>query len=366
MRFLRTRSARSDIDQMELYYFLERLVEAYGFRESLSQAVYDSMDSMPDGNLKALIGHVYEEVLSGESPSGHFSNRIRELNNVGLIAITVARSIEYMEETDCTDRAVLDVLLKEVRYRKYKNISAGIKKNKKINSTEVYEWMFAMIVYCALSDAEFAVEKTLDSVSESMRLYVKKFKKELMADPVTDAPYVFLSEIGPFKRYSIALKKLYLINSEEANKEELISAVTDARRACEIERKKEKNKKGKMIATGVGAMLVAVVIQGMIYFDMLKEEKLKQSLTQALYVTVNEVYSDNNASGTVQKKEDSNILLATFMQAMLQRVDDDVDLTVKVITKDEKNRLVEVEAVGEYTSALKQKHKVAVRRKIAF
>ena len=54
------------------------------------------------------------------------------------------------------------------------------------------------------------------------------------------------------------------------------------------------------------------------------------------------------------------------MQAMLQRVDDDVDLTVKVITKDEKNRLVEVEAVGEYTSALKQKHKVAVRRKIAF
>ena len=59
-------------------------------------------------------------------------------------------------------------------------------------------------------------------------------------------------------------------------------------------------------------------------------------------------------------------LLATFMQAMLQRVDDDVDLTVKVITKDEKNRLVEVEAVGEYTSALKQKHKVAVRRKIAF
>ena len=83
-------------------------------------------------------------------------------------------------------------------------------------------------------------------------------------------------------------------------------------------------------------------------------------------MTVNEVYSDNNASGTVQKKEDSNILLATFMQAMLQRVDDDVDLTVKVITKDEKNRLVEVEAVGEYTSALKQKHKVAVRRKIAF
>ena len=365
MRFLRSRSARSDIDQMELYYFLERLVEAYGFRESLSQAVYDSMDSMPDGNLKALIGTVYEEVLSGESPSGHFSNRIRELNNVGLIAITVARSLEYMEETDCTDRAVLDVLLKEVRYRKYKNMSAGIKKNKKINSTEVYEWMFAMIVYCALSDAEFAVEKTLDSVSESMRLYVKKFKKELMTDPVTDAPYVVLSEIGPFKQYSIALKKLYLINSEEADKEELISAVTDARRACEIERKKEKNKKGKMIATGVGAMLVAVVIQGMIYFDMLKEEKLKQSLSQALYVTVNEVYSDN-VSGTVQKKEDSNILLATFMQAMLQRVDDDVDLTVKVITKDEKNRLVEVEAVGEYMSSLKQKHKVAVRRKIAF
>ena len=28
--------------------------------------------------------------------------------------------------------------------------------------------------------------------------------------------------------------------------------------------------------------------------------------------------------------------------------------------------VVEVEAVGEYTSALKQKHKVAVRRKIAF
>ena len=80
MRFLRTRSARSDIDRMEFYYFLERLVEAYGFRESLCQAVFDSMESMPEGNLKALIGTVYEEVLSGETPSGHFSNRIREIN----------------------------------------------------------------------------------------------------------------------------------------------------------------------------------------------------------------------------------------------------------------------------------------------
>ena len=74
-------------------------------------------------------------------------------------------------------------------------------------------------------------------------------------------------------------------------------------------------------------------------------------------------------SGAMQKTEDSNILLATFMQAMLQRVDDDVDLTVKVITKDEKKGMsLPLKFLGEgeyeaviYSDANKKKLNVTTR-----
>ncbi|MCR4605928.1 MAG: hypothetical protein K5639_08035, partial [Eubacterium sp.] len=289
--------------------------------------------------------------------------RLRAVEGTGLLGVTVAEAVGYMQDTDRTDNAVLDVLLKEIRYRKYKKTVLMVGRSKHLRSNEIYEWLVALVIFSALTDVQTAAEMTVSMVSDNLKVYAKKLKRNLTEDPFSEKPFLEICRINEFKKYGIAIRKLYSFSQKEMTEEDMLSIISDLRQADNSERKKERVRRGKMAAAGVGVMIAAVVIQGMIYFDRLKEEKLKQSLSQALYVTVNEMYGES--TGTVVK-EDSNRLLATFMQAMLQRVDDDVDLTVRVCAKDEKNRLVEVEAVGEYMSSLKQKHKVSVRRKIAF
>ena len=117
---------------------------------------------------------------------------------------------------------------------------------------------------------------------------------------------------------------------------------------------------GLMVAT-VSVCVIAVIVQGLIYFDKLKEQSLRSALSRAMSTSVNEVFVDKTT-----QKQDHNTLLAVFMQSLLQNVDDDVDLTVRVCEDNNSNRELEVEAIGEYKSPFNVTHKVRVRRRVAF
>ena len=127
---------------------------------------------------------------------------------------------------------------------------------------------------------------------------------------------------------------------------------------------RSKKIKGGIVMAAISMCLAAVAVQGMIYLDKLRESRLRQSLSQAMYASVNEMTSSDENTGL--KSSDHNRLLAVFMQTMLLKVDDDIDLTVRICDEDLSKNELEVEAIGEYLSPLKIPRKVSVRRKIAF
>ena len=87
-----------------------------------------------------------------------------------------------------------------------------------------------------------------------------------------------------------------------------------------------------------------------------KENRLRHALSQALVATV----------GEMPGVHETNQLLAGFMQHMLQQVDDDIDLTVKICDMDVQEQTLEVEAVGEYESIPGGRRSIRVRRRLRF
>ena len=120
-------------------------------------------------------------------------------------------------------------------------------------------------------------------------------------------------------------------------------------------REKKRLRKGAGAAVAAG-LIGSMVIQGIASQEGKKESRLRQALTQSLVTTVAEMPGIR----------ETNQLLAGFMQRMLQQVDDDIDLTVKICDMDIRKQTLEVEASGEYDSLPGGRRRITVRRRLSF
>ena len=113
-------------------------------------------------------------------------------------------------------------------------------------------------------------------------------------------------------------------------------------------------RKGVMAAV-LTAVWVLIMIGMTGLADAKKEQHLREALTGAMSVTV----------GETPGITETNQMLAIFMQNMLLCVDDDIDLTVRICEMNEKEKTMDVEAVGEYDLGFGRR-RVSVLRRVAF
>jgi hypothetical protein len=108
-------------------------------------------------------------------------------------------------------------------------------------------------------------------------------------------------------------------------------------------------------------MLVVIMIQSTVNLEMRKKESLDNAMSAALYQTMSEVVEQESYG-----IRNTNQMVAAFLQAMIVRMDADMDLTVKVHQVDYVRGEMDVEAIGIYELPNHKNKKISVRRKIAF
>lgn len=111
---------------------------------------------------------------------------------------------------------------------------------------------------------------------------------------------------------------------------------------------------------GVSSVFLVVMIQSAINTETRQREGIKDALATAMSQTMSEVMEQNRYG-----IENRNEAMAAFLQAMICKLDDDVELTVKIRYLDDESGEMEVEAVGEYDMPGNQRKSVSVRRRIA-
>lgn len=112
---------------------------------------------------------------------------------------------------------------------------------------------------------------------------------------------------------------------------------------------------------GISSVLLVVMIQSTINTEALQRESLANALSASMEQTMSEVM-ERESYGI----ENRNEMIAAFLQAMIQKVNSDVDLTVKIYQLNYETGTMDVELRGEFPLPDKKKKTVAVRRKVAF
>lgn len=112
-------------------------------------------------------------------------------------------------------------------------------------------------------------------------------------------------------------------------------------------------------ALGIGSLFFMVALQKNINERTWQQEQLEKSLAVSMSQTLKEV-----AVGESYGISDQNEMMAAFLQSMLRKLDQEVDLTVKVHQINYALRQMDIEAIGIYRTADGQEHKVSVRRKV--
>lgn len=112
---------------------------------------------------------------------------------------------------------------------------------------------------------------------------------------------------------------------------------------------------------GISSVLLVVMIQSTINTEALQRESLANALSASMEQTMSEVMERENYG-----IENRNEMIAAFLQAMIQKVNSDVDLTVKIYQLNYETGTMDVELRGEFPLPDKKKKTVAVRRKVAF
>ncbi len=111
----------------------------------------------------------------------------------------------------------------------------------------------------------------------------------------------------------------------------------------------------------ISSMLFVIMIQSTVNTVTRHKESLEGAMTAAMYQTMSEVM-ERDSYGI----RDANQMVAAFLQAMIQRMDTDMDLTVKIYDVDRERGRMDVEAVGCYELPNHKKKEVRVRRQIVF
>lgn len=112
---------------------------------------------------------------------------------------------------------------------------------------------------------------------------------------------------------------------------------------------------------GISSFFLIVMIQKNINARTWEREELEESLSKAMDQTLSEVM-EKSSYGIRNRNE----MMAAFLQAMLRKIRDNIDLTVKIYHVDYTLGQMDVEIVGEIDSGDRKSRKIALRRKMIF
>ena len=112
-------------------------------------------------------------------------------------------------------------------------------------------------------------------------------------------------------------------------------------------------------AIGISSLLLVVIGQRVVSDTMWQQEQLENSLAVAMSQTVEEV-TKNESYGISNQNE----MMAAFLQGMIRKIHQDVDLTIKVHQVNYLLKQMDIEAIGKYKTVGGKPHTVSVRRKI--
>lgn len=110
---------------------------------------------------------------------------------------------------------------------------------------------------------------------------------------------------------------------------------------------------------GFSSLFLVVMIQQNINAGTWEKEELEESMASAMEQTLSEVM-EGNSYGISNRNE----MMAAFLQTMLCRIREDVDLTVKIHQMDYDLGQIDVEAIAIYKRNGGKTQKVSVRRKM--
>lgn len=108
---------------------------------------------------------------------------------------------------------------------------------------------------------------------------------------------------------------------------------------------------------GISSLFLVVMIQKNVNEKTWQEEQLENSLAVAMSQTLEEIIVGEHYGITNQ-----NEMMAAFLQAMLRKVDCEVDVTIKVHQINYVLGQMDIEAIGTYSLANGKKCRVSVRR----
>lgn len=112
---------------------------------------------------------------------------------------------------------------------------------------------------------------------------------------------------------------------------------------------------------GISSLFLVVMIQQSINARTWEREEVEESLSSAMEQTLSEVMEKNNYG--IQNR---NEMIAAFLQAMIRRIQGDMDLTVRVHQFDFVLGQMDVEVVGEIKTKGRKSHRITLRRKLVF
>lgn len=112
---------------------------------------------------------------------------------------------------------------------------------------------------------------------------------------------------------------------------------------------------------GISSFFLIVMIQKNINAKTWEREELEESLSKAMDQTLSEVM-EKSSYGIRNRNE----MMAAFLQAMLRKIRDNIDLTVKIYHVDYTLGQMDVEILGEIDSGDRKSRKIAIRRKMIF
>lgn len=112
---------------------------------------------------------------------------------------------------------------------------------------------------------------------------------------------------------------------------------------------------------GISSFFLVVMIQKNINAKTWEREELEESLSKAMDQTLSEVM-EKSSYGIRNRNE----MMAAFLQAMLRKIRDNIDLTVRIYHIDYTLGQMDVEIVGEIDSGDRKSRKIAIRRKMIF
>ncbi len=112
---------------------------------------------------------------------------------------------------------------------------------------------------------------------------------------------------------------------------------------------------------GFSSMFLIIMIQRNNTAITWQNEMLADSLSSAMEKTLSEVMEQNHYG-----IENSNEMMAAFLQTMIREIHEDVDLTVRVHRLDYELGQMDVEVSGEFSGTGAGARHVSVRRKMIF